>query len=124
MASLPAIYNLEIYQGDDYSQEFRLSTTDDNGTFVDYMDLTGSTGSAQIRATAQATGSPITTFVVTIDPDQVGNKGKFTISLTHAVAAALPVTTTAVWDLQFVDALAVTRTYLKGSVTIYAEVTR
>ncbi len=115
----PALYPLDLYQGDTYEKRFRLSGTALGGG-VEYLDLTGWTGKAQIRPNFG--GSILVEFDVDIDPDQVANTGQFTIYASKEQMQALAITG-AVWDCEF-EKDGKRRTLLAGPVTITYDVTR
>ena len=115
----PASYPLDIYQGDTYRKRFRLNAKAPDNSPVP-LDLTGWTGTSQVRTSVG--GTVLIDFTVTIDADQVENPGQFTISATDEVTALLNVTS-AVWDVQFEKSGEV-RTMLAGPVVITPDVTR
>jgi hypothetical protein len=121
MSFIPATLDITIYQGDDFSFSFRVRTKNPDGTTGAYVDLTGYTPAAQIRATEAATSS-LADFTATID-DQVATPGQVTLSLTNVQTTALP-TTGGVWDVQLTDGAGKIQTYIKGAVTVIAQVTR
>ena len=94
------------------------------GTPDTYMDLTGYTGKAQMRELA-ASAVVAAEFTVTI-LDQIATPGGLTISLSATQTSALEVKSH-VWDLQLTEPAGAggkVRTWLKGDVTVIAEVTR
>lgn len=97
-----------------------------SGGYLQYytpVDLAGYTARMQVRATAEATGTPL----LDIDTDAeivLDNTAKtITITLTAAVTAALTFTT-GVYSLEMVSSGGVVTQLLTGSVTVLPEVTR
>jgi len=115
---IPATLNINIYQGDDYELTFRMKDGDTNT----YVNLTGMTGRAQIRASKDAT-AVLSTFTVAI-LDQTVAPGGVYITLTPAQTAAIPLSG-GVWDVELRNTGATwVRTPLAGAVSVVAEVTR
>lgn len=128
----PGTQDITIYQGDDYELFFRVRALvwdpDANGGaggYVpgDYVDLTGFTPKAQIRPSA-GSATLLAEFTATLanqtDPD---TKGGVYLTLDSAETTDLP-TTGGKWDVQLTeDATLKVQTYLRGSVTVTAEVT-
>lgn len=121
---LPATYNLELYQGDDFSLAMVVKTRNSDGTVGAAVDLTGYQASAQIRATPTA-NAIIASFTCTLG-NQTTNTGLVTVSLSHTVTTNLPIpgSTPFAWDFQFITLAGLYETLVKGSVTVDAEVTR
>jgi hypothetical protein len=110
----PGKVDLAIYQGDDY--ELMATFTDGAGPF----DLTGYTFAAQIR-TAPADDAPtVTAEFVCVITDAAG--GILKLTLDHNVTVALPIVPL-IWDLQG-DIGGYIATFIRGVVTVTAEVTR
>lgn len=118
----PATLNIEIYKGDDFSLFFRIREKLANGDPGPYLNLTGSTGKAQIRQT-EDTATVAAEFTVTIG-DQVATPGAVLCELSSALTGALTITNPGKWDIQLTHADGKVRTYLAGSVTLIKEVTR
>ncbi len=121
MSNLPARYDLVLYQGDTFSQDFTLASTREvdgqEGEPVP-LDLTGATVSAQIRRRATSE-EPLAVFIgQVVDP----LAGLLRLRLDAEQAARL-IGTEGVWDLQ-VDVAGTRRTWVAGNVTITPEVTR
>lgn len=130
-----ALYNLLIEQGATFERSLRLL---ENGVL---LDLTGWSGSAQIRLSYEAS-TPLADFVVT-----VGSEG-FQVSLSAAVTAALAANASRealprrpncafsclpfsvlprsayVWDFKAVDPQSRVFRYLEGGVLVMPQVTR
>lgn len=117
----PARYDLSIYQGDDFSLTLRLREQNPDLTLGAYIDLTGATAKAEIRATA-ASATVLAEFTATV-LDQTVTPGGLQLSLTHDQTAGLAAGVNGVWDIQVTQAGLIT-TYLHGNVTVTAEVTR
>jgi hypothetical protein len=121
----PATHDIEVYRGDTYELFVRIRTR----VYVEgvgwtpgpYKDLTGYTGTAQIRTTEDAADPPAATFTVTI-ANQVTTLGGVLVRLTPAQTAAL-VISSGVWDMQLSDGTDVW-TYVKGNVTVSKDVSR
>lgn len=126
---IPGTQDLAIYQGDDYFFSFRVRNPSPDGgaTPGDPIDLTGSTAKAQIRSTA-SDASVLAEFTCIISETQdIGSptRGVVTISLSNIQTTALAVPQTAYeWDVQLTDSGGHIQTYLRGKVTVQAEVTR
>ena len=117
----PPTFNIEIYQGDTFSMFMRLRALDSNGDPGDYIDLTGSTAKAQIRANAAAVDPPDAEFTCTLG-NQGTVPGSLFVELTHTQTAAL--TGNGVYDVQVTHADGRIRTYLAGTTTLIKEITR
>lgn len=117
------VQDFVIQQGDDWSRSFRRGTRADAEAEIEYVDLTGWTGACHFRQKANAT-DVLAELDVEIDPDQVTNKGLITITLSAEDAATLPTKRPLVWDLELTSPAGLTRTYLRGEITVIAEVTR
>lgn len=114
----PAEYNLDIYQGDDFSLFVRLK----DGATQAYLDLTGYTGQAQLRR-QKSDPTALETFTVAIASPQSGDTlGGVYITMTKVQTAALD--GIGVWDFELTDAVPFTRTYLAGAFTVTPEVTK
>lgn len=112
--ALPSEKNISLYQGDTFELLFRLKS----GT--SYVDLTGATPTAQIRASADA-ASPIISFTAALT-DQTATPGGVMLTLSAAQTSGL--TANGVWDVQLAYPDGSVKTYLKGTVTVVKEVTR
>lgn len=118
-STLPAIKDLEIYQGDTFSLFMRLRMKQANGLPGAYLVLTGMTGKAEVRPTPEST-TVLATFTVSLS-NQTTEPGGVTLTLPAATTLTL---SSGVWDLQFKDGAGVVTTYLRGNVTVTKEVTR
>lgn len=113
--SKPAVYDLEIYRGDDFDQTFRLRQRNSDGTWGAYLDLTGATLKAQTRINVDDTA------YVDLNPVLgTPTAGEFTISMSSAVTATLM---DGWWDIQ-VTIAGKKRTRMRGRVTVTADVSR
>jgi hypothetical protein len=110
---MPGQYDFEIYRGDDWSEDFKISqpglTTPQN--------LTGWTGSAQVKADATASSADAT-MTVAFASDR--STGIITLGL---VADSLPVGAFK-YDVQLVNAASKKQTYIYGTITVRQDVTR
>ena len=106
--------NILIDQGTDFSTT--LTVTDDDGSAI---DLTGFTGSAQLRKHYTSTTS--TNFTVSFESPR--STGKVTISLSRAVTANLE-SGRYVYDVEITNAANNRSRLVEGIVTITPEVTR
>lgn len=116
-------YDLHIDQGASLTRAITWTASDGSP-----VDLTGYTGAAQIRASAQD-ASPLVSLTVTFDADRT--TGKLSVSLTSAQTAALVTTgttatdrTKGVWDLELTSGSGTVTRLLQGAVFISPEVTR
>ena len=120
--ALPVGRNLSIYKGDSYSFSFRLRGRNPDGTPGSYVDLTGCTAKAQVRAT-EDTSTVMAEFATQI-PTQTGSDlGRVNISLTSVQTEGAGFTG-GKWDVQLTWPDGSVKTYLSGSVTVTKEVTR
>ena len=121
--ALPDSRNLSIYKGDTFSFSFRLRAKNSYGVPADYVDLTGATAKAQIRATEDS-NTIIQEFTCVI-PDQTvpENKGKVILSISAADTGASGFVN-GVWDVQLTWPDNTVRTYLRGTTQVIKEVTR
>lgn len=119
---IPASYDLTVYQGDTFSKTFRIRQLNADLTLGAYLNLTGYVGAAQVR-TSPSANSVLATFTVTLE-DQTSYTGGVTISLTSTITAGLAVTTSCVWDLQLTSPAGKVTTYVAGTFSVVAEVTR
>lgn len=111
----PGVCDLEIYQGDTF--ELTVTLNQPVGTPVDAStwDWAG-----QIRP-QPGSGELLADLDCEFDDD--GTDGVIVVSLAAADTAALPAGTAA-WDLQASNGGGWARTFLAGTVTVTAEVTR
>jgi hypothetical protein len=121
----PAVHNIEIYRGDTFEIFFRVRTKvfneiDQEWEPGPYKVLTGWTGLAQIRASADAV-SIDATLTVTLS-NQTTTPGGVLCRLTPTETAALSITA-GVWDVQLTDGTD-TFTYITGSVAVVKDVAR
>ena len=117
----PAEYNITHYQGDTLILPLRIRNVNADGTLGEYEDLTGWVGKAQMRNAADVI---VQEFTVTVDADQVDNKGLLEVTATHTQTAVWTSINGLVWDLQLTNAGGQVRTIIAGTVTVLAEVTR
>lgn len=119
---LPVGKNLTIYKGDSFEFSFRLRARDANGDPAGYVDLSGCTAKAQVRASEDAT-SVMAEFTAEV-PVQTGEDlGRVTLSLTPAQTGD-PTFQAGKWDVQLTWPDGAIKTYLSGSVAVTKEVTR
>lgn len=118
MTTEPAIYNLTIYQGANFSQQF--TWTDTNNTPI---NLTGYTARMHARTSVNAP----TPFLNLTSPSGGitlgGSAGTVTVALTAAATAAID-EVLGVYDLELVAPSGDVTRFLQGTVTISREVTR
>lgn len=114
----PAVKNLVIYQGDSFDFWFRLRVK--NSDPVQYVDLTGYTGLAQIRADEDSP-DVIAEFTVEIT-DQTVTLGRVNVSLTPAQTTALT-DIPMMWDIELTGPTG-NHTYMKGAVQLVKQVSR
>ena len=69
----PAKKGITVTQGETFRLAFRLYSRNPDTGATTYMDLTGYTGRCVVREFPNS--AAITTLTVTIDPDQVTNRG-------------------------------------------------
>jgi len=119
---LPATQDIDIYQGDDFDILLRLRNQNSDGTPGAYIDLTGYVGKAQLRDDP-ADNTVNAEFTVTT-LNQTTTPGGILASLSHTQTAALPAPAKMQWDIQLTSPTGDVHTYLKGTATITAEVTR
>lgn len=116
---LPVNKNLSVYKGDSFAFSFRLRT---QSGVASYVDLTGCTAKAEIRATEDS-GTVIAEFDTEV-PTQTGDDlGRVNISLTPADTSAVGFVS-GLWDVQLEWPDGTVKTYLSGSVQVTKEVTR
>lgn len=111
---LPAVQDINIYQGDTWEAPFRLKKADNT-----YQDFTGWTVRAHIR-TSPTAATPLVEMTATIATTTI------TLSLTPAQTAALPAAG-GQWDLELTTPAAQgskVRTYLRGNVKVMEELTK
>lgn len=115
MPSLPASYDIKLYQGDNAS--FTFTIDGDYSAYAARLDLRPTPATASVSlALVSPTHITLTYSAITL---------KTTIAVVFAAAstAALTATTIYAYDFQVVLGL-ITRTFLYGSVTLLPEVTR
>lgn len=120
--ALPVGRNLSIYKGDSYEFSFRLRERDEAGAPAGYVNLTGCTAKAQIRATEDSS-TVIAEFATEIPTQSGDDLGRVNISLTSADTSASGFVN-GKWDVQITWPDGKVKTYLSGSVTVTKEVTR
>ena|SRR5215471_5979839 len=111
---MPNIFNLEIYQGDDYAAEITVTDSDDAAA----ADLTGYTTQAQIRrGPADEYPDIVVRFAVAMTlPNLV------TLTIPHDLTAQL--VGRYIWDMQLTDPSGYMQTLVAGDVVVTKEVTR
>lgn len=119
----PATINLdgdrEIYQGDDYQVDVYIYQADG----VTLQNLTGYTAfKSQVRDAPAAT-QVRADFTCTAG-NQTTNPGLVTLTLTSVDTTGMQPTTNSVWDLEMVNPAGKKQTWVAGSVTVIAQVTR
>ena len=119
---VPAEQNITIYRGDSFSLTLRLRQRNADGTAGTYLDLTGVVARAQIRATEDAP-DVLATFVTTV-LDQVATPGGVSLTLATADTAVLPANMPSKWDVELDFPNGDVKTYLKGTVSVVADVTK
>lgn len=133
----PGTLNLDIYRGDHVEVFFRLRERvyDPNANFGegayvagDYINLTGYTAAAQIRAKAMD-NAVLAVFEASIPADTLETRGSVLLTMHTNVTSTLPVDMLtgiglAVWDCQLTNSQGHPRTYMAGAVNIIADVTR
>lgn len=112
----PATYNLVIYQGDTFEEDF---TFDTGGATPTPIDVTGYVFRAQIRRRALDDDALVDFTAEIVD----GAAGQIMLSLTPEETADLA-PGRAVWDLEWTDTLGRVKTHVGGRVRIKAQVTR
>ncbi len=122
----PATVDIDIYQGDRFELFLRLRSqiwNETTQTWVPgpYIDLTGKTAAAQLKA-SRDDASPAATFTCTIG-DQQATPGAVLAVLTPTQTAALT-GQTYYYDLQVKGTADYVTTYLQGRATVTKEVTR
>lgn len=122
----PVTRKIEIYQGDTFVFYFRIRTKVYDEQVLawipsNYLDLTGSTVLAQVRASV-ASSVVLATFSATLT-NQTTTPGGITLTLTPTQTSALP-STGGVWDVQVTNGSGVVRTYINGEVAVLQEVSR
>lgn len=120
--ALPVGKNLSIYKGDSYAFTFRLRARDLDGTPGEYVNLTGCTAKAQIRATEDSS-TVIAEFDTEIPTQSGDDLGRVNISLPSATTGGAGFVN-GKWDVQITFTDGTVKTYLAGSVTVTKEVTR
>jgi hypothetical protein len=117
----------KIYRGDDWQYggiplgAFAggiLHVKDNTGSLV---NLTSWALKAQIR-TGPGAANPVD--IVCTKTNQSTDPGGFTLTLTATTTAAMQPTTSSTWDLQLTDPAGKVSTYMKGSVTVEADITQ
>lgn len=122
---IPAPYDLEMYRGDVYTQPLRLRLPGTEEEPGDYLDLTGYTLTAQIRADPEADEA---LAVIAADAgDQETSPGSLTLTLSSEQTALLTdlIECPGWWDLQVTPFdTSAHETYLRGRVHVLGDVTR
>jgi hypothetical protein len=121
---IPAACDISLYRGDYFEMTLRVRQGTLTGTTYTpgpYIDLTGWTPKAEIRANEDAT-TALATFTTEV-LDQVASKGAVHLSLPSSESALLSAAT-AIWDVQLTDPQTHVYTYLRGKVTITKDITR
>lgn len=117
----PAQVDLPVYRGDPVDASFRLYSTPDRGVTKTYLDLTGYTGRAQVRSSADDDVVLLELVVEVADPQEGDLLGVVMISSgpTGDVPPGF-----AVWDLELTPPGGSPRTWLAGAVPVTGDVTR
>ena len=115
---MPGEYSFEIYRGDDWSEDFlvnqpRALETDPKVP----MDLTGFTGSAQVKYTGADT-SPQATMTLTFVAPRIN--GIFNLAL----AGDTLLVGEYVYDVQLTNSGGKKQTYIYGTIKVRQDVTR
>jgi hypothetical protein len=121
----PAQCDITLYRGDYFEMTVRLREGTWNGyQYVagNYLNLTGWTGRAEIRANQDAT-DVLASFTAEILTQAGSSLGGVKLSLPTAQTSTLSVAS-AVWDFQLTDPASRVYTYLRGSVAVEKDVTR
>jgi hypothetical protein len=109
----PAVRDLELYRGDDYTHQINFVTDEDT---PEPMNLTDYEFRAQIRDRPEGSTAVRATFNIDISQSGEG-----------IIVLSLPPGTTRIkagyWDLEVYDGN-ITETWLKGSVTLDGDVTK
>lgn len=119
---IPGVLNLSLYRGDSVDLVVRLREKNLDGTPGPYVNLSGVTVRSQIRQTEDSTNI-LATFVSTV-MDQAVTPGGVRLTLASAATSLLPVLTPLRWDLEITHTGGHVRTYLRGNVSVQADVTR
>lgn len=115
--SLPISYDITIYQGDTYTQNFTLSQV--SGGVENAVDLTGKTLLAQVRAKPEDEAI-LASFTVTVNDAQAGD---FTIGLPSTSSKDL--SRTSFYDIQTKDDVSgEVKTWIAGKISSPREVSR
>lgn len=123
---IPATHNITVRRGDTFSMFCRARDKvwdPVNSVYVpgDYKDLTGWTGSCQLRATEDSAEVVVTATVVL--GNQTTTPGSFFVNMADDVTATIAVNN-GVYDVQFVTPAGETYTFLGGTWTLSKDVTR
>lgn len=120
----PAPKDLTIYQGDSFDLLVRVKGRNAATGVMEYLNLTGVTPKAQVRANEAAT-QVLAEITCTIT-DQVATPGGVLLHLDPAITQTIALTTTQKhkWDLQLQWSATEVRTVLKGNVSVESDVTR
>lgn len=116
--ALPPVYNLQLYQGDEYEFYIRLRLSDGS-----YEDLTGKIPSSQIKDAPG--GTVVATWATTILPNGAENedRGKIRMFLSGEQAALLPPGVSH-YDVQLTNPDGSgRRTRVRGTITVTGEIT-
>lgn len=126
--------NIVTTQGNDFkSQPLRLGTRETETSEIEFIDMTGWTGAACVRAKIAdkdkdpdgTTKEPLAVITVAIDPDQADpdTRGTFRLLVDSAQLAALPADKDLPWDLDFDRPGEGNRTYFFGTLRAKGQVT-
>jgi hypothetical protein len=122
LMALPAEYPLKLYQGDAWHMTIRVRERIDEDTLGPYLDLTDVTPMAQIRNGAGELMADVTCELGDQeDPDELG---MVRFSLLSEDTTDFPTSSGSKWDFQLDFGGGEIRTYLRGNVTVSAEVTK
>jgi hypothetical protein len=119
---VPVEKNISHYRGDDWELPMRLRGRAPDGTLLDYIDLTGYTSKAQLRLTDDATVVAAEITCVIANPQTGADKGKITLSLTHAQTEVLAGEFQ--WDWQMTNPAGKVKTYFTGTFSFERDTTR
>lgn len=116
---MPGIANFDLYRGDDFAQDFLINdpVADPDVDPLVPMNLTGFTASAQIKLNAVDASAEATMTITFATPRTLG-------VITAEVAADDLDVGEWVYDIQFVNGAGKKKTYIRGTITVYQDVTR
>lgn len=119
--ALPAVFDLNLYQGDAWHMAVRVRERNEDDTPGDYIDLTDVVPQAQIRT--RELGELMADITCELgDQEDEDHVGEVNFSLLSDVTSDF--TENGKWDFQLDFGDGEIRTYLKGNVNVSSEVTR